>query len=274
LLGEEEPYDFIPHTRMGGYWSLMANTFIGSEVFGQNSELETGMVRYFQQHGGLFMGLVRTEPWPAFWVSTANMNPLYGLRYVRTVLRRDEPERALVSFYGMLAAGLSRDTFTCGEGCAIEPMDQWGRQYFCPPNSAGNGFWLQTFRRMLVQDWDLNEDGKPETLRLMFATSRRWLEDGGTIKIERAPTAFGPVSMTLRSELNKGEVVADVEAPPRPVEKMLLRARVPEGWHITGATVGRKKLGADAEGTVDITGMTGKFVVLFDTQKTASSFPR
>ena len=31
--------------------------------------------------------------------------------------------------------------------------------------------------------------GKPETLRLFFATPKRWLEDGKKIKIERAPTA-------------------------------------------------------------------------------------
>jgi hypothetical protein len=261
LLGEEEPYDFIPGTRMGSYWSLMANTFIGSEVFGQNSELETGMVQYFQQHGGLFMGLTRSRPWPSFWTSSANMNPLYGLRYVRTVLRRDEPERALVSFYGMLAAGLTRDTFTCGEGCAIEPLDEWGRQYYCPPNSAGNAFWLQTFRRMLVQDWDLDEDGRPETLRLLFATPKRWLEDGKSIKVERAPTAFGPVSVKVQSRLSSGEVVADIEAPPRATEKTLLRIRVPEGWRVTGAESGTRQLAADAQGTIDISGLSGKFTV-------------
>ena len=48
---------------------------------------------------------------------------------------------------------------------------------------------------MLVQDWDLDDDGVPETLRLLFATPRRWLEDGKELKVERAPTAFGPVSI-------------------------------------------------------------------------------
>ncbi|HWF18476.1 MAG TPA: hypothetical protein VG754_04385, partial [Verrucomicrobiae bacterium] len=158
LLGEEQPYDFITATKLGSYWNLMANDILATEVFGQQSELETGMCRYFQEHGGLFMGLTRSRPWPAFWVSSANMNPLYGWYYVRTLLRRDEPDRALVSFYGMLAAGLTTDTFVCGEGCSIEPVDQWGRQFYLPPNSAGNAFFLQMLRNLLVQDWDLNED--------------------------------------------------------------------------------------------------------------------
>lgn len=268
LMGEEQPYDFIPGSRMGSYWSLMANTFVGSEVFGQNSELETDMVQYMQQHGGLFMGLVRSRPAPSFWVSTANMNPLYGLRYVRTVLRRDEPERALVSFYGMLAAGLSRDTFTCGEGCSIEPVDEWGRQYYCPPNSAGNAFWLQTFRRMLVQDWDLDEDGEPETLRLLFATSKHWLEDGKEIKVERAPTAFGPVSVHVQSKLSQGEVLAEVDLPQRQAPRQtLLRIRVPEGWTVISAQAGAQTLMVDKEGTVDITALKGKTNLRFTVKK-------
>ncbi len=37
----------------------------------------------------------------------------------------------------------------------------------------------------------------PNTLRLLFATPKRWLEDGKTISVERAPTAFGPVSVRV-----------------------------------------------------------------------------
>ena len=193
------------------------------------------------------------------------MNPLYGLRYVRTVLRRDEPERALVSFYGMLAAGLSRDTFTCGEGCSIEPVDEWGRQYYLPPNSAGNAFWLQTFRRMLVQDWDLDEDGQPETLRLLFASSKRWLEDGKEIKVERAPTAFGTVSVQVQSRLSQGEVLAEVEVPQRQTPRQtLLRIRVPEDWKVISAKTGETSLKVDKEGTADITSLKGKTTIRFE----------
>src|SRR5204862_6814739 len=35
--------------------------------------------------------------------------------------------------------------------------------------------WL---RYLLVQDYDLDDDGRPETLRLRFAAPRPWLEDG------------------------------------------------------------------------------------------------
>ena len=40
-------------------------------------------------------------------------------------------------------------------------------------------------RYLLVQDYDLDDDGRAETLRLCFATPRRWLEDGKQIDVER-----------------------------------------------------------------------------------------
>jgi hypothetical protein len=168
----------------------------------------------------------------------------------------------------MLAAGMTPDTFCGGEGCAIQPLDQMGRQFFCPPNSAGNAFWLHTFRRLLVQDWDLDGDGEPDTLRLLFATPRRWLEDGKIIKVERAPTAFGLVSLRAESKLSHGEVIVECELPERNRPKrILLRARVPDGWKVISARVEGKQLAADEQGTVDLTDFKQKATVRFQVKK-------
>jgi hypothetical protein len=268
LFGEEQPYSSITESRMGSYYNLMANTIVGTEIFGSNSQLETGMLRYLQERGGFFMGLIRARSWPSFWIGTANLNPLYGLRYDQTLLRRDEPDLALVSFYGMLAAGLTPETFVGGEGNSIQPVDQWGRLFYCPPNSAGNAFWLQTFRRLLVQDWDTDEDGEPDTLRLMFGTSRRWLDDGREIKVERAPTAFGRVSVTMKSQLHSGNVIAEVSLPTRnPPRQTLLRARVPDGWNVTGAKSASTNLTVDEKGTVDISNLKNPIRIEFRVEK-------
>jgi hypothetical protein len=187
------------------------------------------------------------------------VNPLYGTRYALDTLRRDDPERALVSFYGMLAQGFTRNTFVAGEGCSLAPVDEGGRIFYCPPNSAANGHFLSLLRNLLVQDWDSSDDGKPDTLRLLFATPRRWLEDGKRIVVERAPTAFGPVSLRVESRLGRGEVVADVTLPERTApEKMLLRIRLPDGWWIRQVRVGEKTLPMDERGTVDLTGLRGR----------------
>src|SRR5258708_8791098 len=113
----------------------------------------------------------------------------------------------------MVAQGFTRNTLIAGEGGTLTPVEEGGRFFYCPPNSAGNAHFLSMLRNLLVQDWDLDDDGEPETLRLLFGTSRWWLEDGKQIVVERAPTAFGPVSIRAESRLSAGLVVVNVALP-------------------------------------------------------------
>jgi hypothetical protein len=199
-----------------------------------------------------------------FWTGEDRVNPLYGTRYALDALRRDDADRALVSFYGMLAQGLTRNTFVCGEGCSLMPMDDGGRIFYCPPNSAANAHFLSMLRNLLVQEVDANDNGKPDTLRLMFATPKRWLEDGKSIRAERAPTAFGPVSVVVQSKLSEGEVVAEIEPPQRDLPAHeFLRIRVPDGWKVNSAKIGGNSLAVDARGTVDLPVSKEKFTVRF-----------
>lgn len=261
LSGEEEPYDTITATKMGSYWNLMANYVLGTGILPEPRE--RGLLDYLKQRGGLVMGMTRSRPNVTFWTGPHSANPLYGTRYVLTLLRRDEPEHALVSFYGMLAQGFTRDTFIAGEGGSLTPLDAHGRLFYCPPNSAGDTHFLTLLRHLLVQDWDTDEDGKLDTLRLAFATPKRWLDDGKEIKVERAPTAFGETSLTLRSRLKAGEVLVEFTPPPRVPRQTLLRVRVPDGWRIVSAHAGPRDLKPDAQGTVDVTGVREKATLRF-----------
>jgi hypothetical protein len=270
LFGDEPVHDPILHSRIGSYWNIIIGYTMASGIFPPGSEEESWIARYQERHGGLFMGMIRSGGGQFnFWTSDNRINPLYGTRYALDTLRRDDPERALVAFYGMLAQGFTRNTFICGEGCNLDPVDEGGRMFYCPPNSAANAHFLSMLRYALVQDWDLDGDGKPETLRLGFATPKRWLEDGKTINVERAPTVFGPVSWRTESRLNTGEVLAHVELPQRNApEKSLLRVRVPDGWRVTSATAVGTSLTVDGRGTVDISSLRGKVTVRFQAAKT------
>jgi hypothetical protein len=264
LFYDEGLHDPITETRIGSYWDLVANYIIGSGIFA-GTERELWVPKYFETHGGLCMGLTRSAAANhSFWTGKNRTNPLYGMRYVVDCLRRDDVDRALVNFYGMIAHGMTRNTFIGAEGTAIHPLDQGGRFFYCPPNSSSNGEWLMTFRNMLVQDFDLDGDGRPETLRLAFATPRRWLENGKSITVDRAPTAFGPVSLKMESHLNDGEIIATVDLPSRnPVDKIFLRARVPGGWKVISAQAGDKTFNVDDRGTVELTELKGKQSVQF-----------
>ncbi len=106
----------------------------------------------------------------------------------------------------------------------------------------------------------MDDDGKPETLRLAFATSRRWLEDGKSLAVQKAPTSFGEVSFQMESRLKEGKVLVRLDLPElRTPEKTFLRLRLPEGWKIVSCTAKSQKLPFQNDGTTDISNHKGKF---------------
>lgn len=264
LSGGEPAHDPILHSRIGGYWNIIIGYAIRSGIFPPGSKQETWIPHYQEQHGGLFMGMVKCGGTQInFWTGEQNVNPLYGTRYSLDALRRDDTERALVSFYGMIAQGLTRTTFIGGEGSSILPVDNNGRFFYLPPNSAASAHALSMLRNLLVQDWDLDDDGKPETLRLGFATPRRWLEDGKTIEVRDAPTAFGKTSFTIKSNLKNGEVELNFTPPHLIPAKTLIRIRVPDGWKVKSASAGSREFKADEKGTIDLTSVKKQTVIKF-----------
>jgi hypothetical protein len=261
LFGEEQPYHVLTASRAGSYWNLMIPYVLGSSIFA-NSQRETSILRYLQEHGGLCMGLLRFHQHSGLFANEDGLDDLYGLRYVDTLFRRDEPERALVSFYGKLAQGMTRGTFLSAEGTGLHSLDGFGRPMYLPPSSSGNAFFLSMLRSILVQDCDLDNDGTPETLRLLFATPRRWMEEGKIVQFQRMPTAFGLVSVRAESRLRQNEILAEVDLPLGKV-KTLLRMRVPDEWRVTSAACAGRLFPVDSQGTIDISALVGKQTIRF-----------
>jgi hypothetical protein len=124
--------------------------------------------------------------------------PVYNPQATAYLLR-DDPKAAIRAFYSMMACAFSHSVF--------EPVEhRWTHgQYFGPPST--DGAWAELYRNMLIQEWD---DG---TLRLFMATPRKWLEDGNTIDIQRAPTYYGKLSAHLESRAGGGRITADARLP-------------------------------------------------------------
>ncbi len=251
-LGEETVHDPITGTRLGSYWNLVVSQVLFSGIYPAKSQPFGDVLRYMQTRGGLCMGMIRCQSNRGAWVNVQQIDDLYTTRYVLALLERDEPDRALVTFYGKLAQGMTRETFIDGESSGIEPLDQYGRQMGLPPNSTANAHFLLMLRYMLVQDYDTTGDGRADTLRLCFATPRRWLEDGKEIVVERAPTQFGQVSFRIHSDLKHNRVTAEIDLPPRAPEHILLRLRLPPGKEIATAN-----FRTDSPDTIDLSGQRG-----------------
>jgi hypothetical protein len=263
LLAGEEAYGRLTATRFGSYYDLICPYIIGSEIFGQGSQREDWLLGYLQNHGGVAMGMIRVEPHQGQYNGEPGVNPLYGLRYELALLRRDEREKALVGFYGQLAQGMTPGTFIGGEGSRFRHGDANGRSFYLPPNSTSNAAWLVALRYLLIQDWDLDEDGQPDAIRLLFGAPRAWLADGKKIEIENAPTSFGRISIEVESKLSAGFVDIRVTPPPRAAKKMVLRAPLPAGWQVDTVEVDGKTVPLKDGNSVDLTGKTKPASVKF-----------
>ena len=149
--------------------------------------------------------------------------PVYN-QQATVYLLRDDAKAAIRAFYSGMACAFSHSAFE-----PVECRWTWG-QYYGPPSTDGT--WFELFRNMLVQERD------DDTLVLLAAAPRRWLEDSKRISVRRAPTCYGVLSMNLESHAASGRMVAEVDVPGRRQPKaILIRFRHPEQRRIQSATV-------------------------------------
>jgi hypothetical protein len=149
--------------------------------------------------------------------------PVY-IQQATAYLLRDDVEAAIRTFYSFMASGFSHTVY--------EPVEHryTHGQYFGPPSTDGT--WFELYRNMLIRERD---DG---TLLLAQATPRPWLADGKRIEIERAPTYYGPMNMTIESHAASDTIRADVAMPARSYPReLLLRLRHPDGKRMRSVTV-------------------------------------
>ena len=152
--------------------------------------------------------------------------PVY-IQQATGYLLRDDVKAAIRSFYSYMASGFSHTVYE-----PVEHRFAHG-QYFGPPSTDGT--WFELYRNMLVRETD---DG---ALLLAQAAPRAWLSDGKRIEVERAPTYYGLLNMTIESRAASGRISATVEMPGRSrPRELIVRLRHPEGKPMRSVTVNGK----------------------------------
>jgi hypothetical protein len=257
--GKEPPYDNLTLSKRGSYWNLVMPYVLASGFFRPKSADALGLLRYLQNHGSRFLGLVRFSP------HTGVTNPgyeapgsddVYGTNVARFLADNDQPDQLLLSLYGKLGAGMTENTFVSGEGSTIAPVhERYYRSMHRPPNSANNAFFLEALRLTLVHETS-DASGSPQGLELAYATPRTWLEPGKRIDVRRLQTSFGPLSYSLQAGPTTVRVSLDV--PTGLTGPLRLRLRLPAGQRLGAVLLGGAAFDrfADPE-TLDLTGLTG-----------------
>ncbi|MEV7629254.1 family 43 glycosylhydrolase [Actinoplanes sp. NPDC089786] len=255
------PYDQITKDTLGSYWNLTMPFVMATGLIEPGSARAAGIHKYLNKHGALMLGLTRfnatgVDPGVcesgqvlqfaggAAGYKSSGVDQQYGYSLQKFLADNDQADRLALSFYGKLAQDLTPYTFIGGEGATVAPCPEQGeynRTQWWPPLSGNNAMYLKALRLMLVREQN-KTNGMPGSLNLASATPRGWLASGKRINIADMPTAFGPVSYSIESDLANNTVRASVTPPVTSTgrvraDAVTLRLRVPDGYRMASATV-------------------------------------
>ncbi len=182
-----------------------------------------------------------------YWGSYTNLVKLSHLSDI--YLRQDDIENFLRYFFNnaMLFVGSN------GQFWEHAHPEQYG--VCTAPDCGTAGWYALNFRNML-----LTED--KDVLWIAKGTPRAWLEQGKTIAVTDAYTAFGELSYSILSDVDNDRITVEIDVPSREeIGQINLRLRHPDAAAIRSINVtsgtGTATIAEDGE-TVIITGAEGQ----------------
>ena len=246
ILGDapSPPYQRLTSSRDGSYWNLVMPYVFASGFFRPQSADAQAVLRYLLNHGSRLLGVTRSDAHIAYgrYVVGDGLGSVYVLNQSRFLADLDQPDQLVLTLYGMLAAGMTPDTFVSGEAISLLPVGTaYYRTMYMSPNLGANSSFLGTLELLLVHE-RRGPHGSPRGLDLAFATPRAWLADGKTIAVRGVRTSFGPLSYELARDGSK--IAITVSAPYAP-ERARLRLRLPPGTHLRSVHLGARTLPFD-----------------------------
>ena len=244
LTDPSRPFPRITSTRDGSYWNLVMPYAFASGFFVPGGGEAKGILRYLSLHGSRFAGVTRADAHIAYgrYIVGDGLGEVYVLNQSRFLADNDQPDQLALTLYGMLAAGMTRDTFVSGEAVSLLPVGTaYYRTMYMPPNLGANSSFLETLKLLLVHE-RRGPRGAPRGLDLAFATPRAWLANGATIEVRRIRTSFGPLTFSLQ---RTGKTIRIDVSNPKAPEPTRLRLRLPAGTHLLRVRLGTRRLHVD-----------------------------
>jgi hypothetical protein len=258
LTDASRPYPRITATRDGSYWNLVMPYAFASGFFKPGGGEAKGILRYLSLHGSRLLGVTRADAHIAYGRNIVGdgLGEVYVLNQSRFLADNDQADRLTLTLYGMLAAGMTRDTFVSGEAISLLPVGTaYYRTMYMPPNLGANSSFLETLKLLLVHE-RRGPRGAPRGLDLAFSTPRAWLKDGATIEVKRMRTSFGPLSFSME---RSGKTIHIDVFNPKAADATRLRLRLPSGSRLAGVRIGTRRLHVDPRTTtVTLPGRAGR----------------
>jgi hypothetical protein len=224
------------------YYQLFAGCLLDLECFTPGDRHERWITDFLEADNRTFCLLPRFRR----DVGPGGLDALYGKGTILASLRADKIREFLLGFYAYLAWNLDHETFISRETNVLYSSDLHLRAAYPMPDDSdpvpcSSAVALHFLRHMIVTERSDRPEAMPDQLLLLPAVPRRWLEHGKQLRADGLPTAFGPVSVALQSEVANGHITVDVIPPDRVTPASItLRLRHPNASVLKSVTVNGK----------------------------------
>ena len=213
------------------YYSLVAPLVLETEFFSASDPHYRWVTDFMEQRGGLLLGMDRV--WDG-------VDHAYTYGYAMELLRHGDVNKFLLTFYGSLAYGMTRDTFAAVECTRLTE----GFNEATLPHTYSNTQQLRMLRMMFLKE----EAGD---LLVASGTPRAWLDTRDGFAIHNAPTGFGEVSYDVKPEPSEKVVRVSLRATPAAVRPGKVRVRLASNFGVLeSATLNGATVPVDGDGIV------------------------
>jgi len=190
----------LPHfppswEKVGTHWGN-TETLWPTELFAPDDPRVTALISEVRQRhaGGFLEGTIR-------WAGVPDaIHPYMSAYTTMTALARGEHEQFVEDFYWYLLHSTATHAFP--EGIYFKKRTAWSDTI---PHATGAANYAFLLRHALIHE-------RGNELHLLSGAPDGWLEPGREIRVQNAPTHFGPLSLRVRGRANSVEVKFD---PPR-----------------------------------------------------------
>jgi hypothetical protein len=215
--------------RGGEYYGLVASTLFENGFFPKDDPRGALYVNMLENEGGLAAGVCEFQE---------GMDHAYANGYLQNRMIHGEVRKTLLGFWSMMAYGMTRDTYSPVE----VTLYKTGDNHYTLPHTYSCTQQLRLLRNMLV-----HEEGND--LVIAQGIPSAWIEPSKSVRIEDAPTMFGPMSCRIESEDAKS--VSITLDPPTRTTPSAIRIHL---RHPQGLTPQSVVVNGDSEATATISG--------------------
>jgi len=208
--------------KAGTHWGN-TETLWPTEIFDRNDPRVAAMVHHARkvQGGGFLEGTIR-------WLGTEGaIHPYMSAYTTMASLALGEHDQVVEDFYWYLLHSTAAHAFP--EGIYYKRRFAWGHTI---PHVTGASNYALMLRHMLIHE-------RGDELHLLAGVPDGWLAQGKEIRVERAPTHFGPMGLCTRGTAAGVEVALQLPAR-NPAKRVVLH--LPKSRPLVGPISGVETL--------------------------------